>query len=188
MLLACHCTSGISKDKQRSSSAKNSGKLKTTITGGAAKARPMTGSNSSKPTPAPQLCQRRVLARADGSLRAPARRHGKHNFNMANAKLRGTEPLRNSAKSQETEPLRELASYQVVCSFDVPCLAKYCVSIRTRCLPQDCLQCVFYLAATSNDGCVLTLCAIIRMFYLQPTSNGVRILSLYTLEHRRNHM
>ena len=164
MLLACHCTSGISKDKQRSSSAKNSGKLKTTITGGAAKERPMTGSNSSKPTPAPQLCQRRVLSRADGSLRAPARRHGKHNFNMANAKLRGTEPLRNSAKSQETEPLRELASYQVVCSFDVPCLAKYCVSIRTRCLPQDCLQCVFYLAATSNDGCVLTLCAIIRMF------------------------
>ena len=181
MLLACHCKSGISKDKQRSSSAKNSGKLKMTLTGGAAQARPMTGSNSSKPTPAPQRCQLWVLARAAGSLRAPARRHGKRTI---------TEPLRDNPKSRETEPLRGLSSYKVICLLHAPCLTRYCIRIRTRGLPHVCLQYVFCLAPTSKDQCyVASLCTMQQcMFYLQTTSNGMRILSLETLEHKRNHM
>ena len=188
MLLACHCKSGISKDKQRSSSAKNSGKLKMTLTGGAAQARPMTGSNSSKPTPAPQRCQLWVLARAAGSLRAPARRHGKHTFDITNAKI--TEPLRDNPKSRETEPLCELSSYKVICLLHAPCLTRYCIRIRTRGLPHVCLQYVFCLAATSKDqSYVASLCTMQQcMFYLQTTSNGMRILSLETLEHKRNHM
>ena len=101
-----------------------------------------------------------------------------------------TEPLRDNPKSRETEPLRGLSSYKVICLLHAPCLTRYCIRIRTRGLPHVCLQYVFCLAATSKDqSYVASLCTMQQcMFYLQTTSNGMRILSLETLEHKRNHM